>query len=315
MRITATRLSGGALVLPLPVTLECSCACDIPADSFYGVFPALGLAPCGELATLRMELDGLTVFDGLVDEQTLSKNSGGVFLTIKARGRACMLLDNEAVPQMMYRANLWDIYNKCAKQYGFEGIVYSSNPTLSSFVIAKGQSEWQALDSFCKQALGVSPYISGNYIVAKSRPAGRPLLFSNTAAGGTALSAVQVCNKRYPVISKVILKSESRLYDTAVTNPEAEHLQIKRKRYISPPKDWGGNLRTGAEQLIRSSMLKKLLVTVTLPSLTRVDPGDRVTVTDSAASYSGLMAHEVTYRASGAGFTTTVALVLPDYTG
>lgn len=315
MKITATRLSGAVLSLPLPVTLECSCASDIPADSFYGVFPAQGLAPCGELVALRMELGGLTVFDGLVDEHTFSKSGGGVFLTIKARGRASLLLDNEAVPQMMYRANLWDIYNKCAKQYGFEGILYSRNPTLSSFAIAKGQSEWQALDSFCKQALGVSPYISGNYIAAKNRPEGRQLLFSNTAASGIPLSAVQVCNKRYPVISKVILKSESRLYDTAVTNPEAERLQIKRKRYISPPKEWGGNPCIGAQQLMRGSMLKKLLVTVTLPSLTRVDPGDRVTVTDSAASYSGLVAHEVTYRASGAGLTTTVVLVLPDYIG
>jgi len=313
LKLTAINLAGGHFSLPPPISLQCTSAYDIPADGFEGVFPAQQLYGCGELTALTMELEGKTMFDGLIDEQVLSKNGKGEFLTLKARSRAAVLIDNEAIPQTFYRANLWDIYNAHCKQYGFRGLLCDRNPTLSAFTVPKGRSEWQALESFCRQTLGVMPYISDGYIAARKRPTGQRMILSNSVAGGARFSALQVCNKRYGVISKVILKSDSKLYDTAVYNPSSEQLAIRRKRYISPPKEWAGDPRTGADRLMRDSMLKKLLVTATLPGLTAVSVGDRVSIEDEVAHYNDLAVYEVTYRADSTGYATTLALVLPDY--
>lgn len=313
MKITAATITGGQMELPAPALLECTSAYDIPADGFYAVFPAQPLQGCCEFTALTVELEGKLVFDGLIDEQILSKNSKGMFLTLKARSKSAVLIDNEAIPQTFTRANLWDIYNAHCKQYGFRGLLCDRNPTLSAFTVAKGRSEWQALESFCRQTLGIMPYISDGYIIAKQRPAGQHIVLSNTSAGCIRFSSLQICNKRYGVISKVILKSESKLYDTAVFNPIGKQLDIRRKRYISPPKEWAGSPHAGADRLMRDSMLKKLLITVTLPSLTAVSVGDHVSIEDDVASYTDLTVYEVTYKADGTGVSTTLALVLPDY--
>lgn len=314
MRLWATTLAGAEITLPPPVSLRCSLAYDTPADGLEAVFPAAGALGTEELATVAMELDGNTVFDGLVDEQALLKSAGGSFLTLRARGQAALLLDNEAIPQTFYRANLWDIYNAHCRQYGFAGILYDRNPTLYSFTVAKGQSEWQALESFCRQTLGLRPFVRDGWVVARHRPEGRQLLLSNTAAGGLRFSSLAVRNKRYGVISKVILKSAARLYDTAVYHPCFAALDIRRKRYIAPPKDWCDSPRNGADRLMRDSTLKKLLVTALLPGLWAAQPGDRAVIDDGAAAgLGGLVVFEAVYKADAAGYFTELTMVLPDY--
>ena len=316
MKITAKLLSGSRLTLPSPFSLVCNASYDVPADSLEVVFPAASLQSIGELSTIKMELDGKPCFEGIVDEQRLIKNTDGIFLKVQARGNASVLLDNEAIPQTFYRASLLDIYNAVCGQYGFAGIICDKQPRLSAFTISKGQSEWQALESFCRQTLKLRPFVRDNYIVAQPRQAGRRLLISNTAAGGLRFSSIAVRNKRYGVISKVILKNDyTKAYDTAVYNPLYTELKIKRKRYISPPSDWAGDPKQGADRLMRDSMLKKTQVTVTLTGLIFTRPGDTVRLDDSTAGLlkGDLTVFDVCHKASGGGCETTLELVLPAY--
>lgn len=316
MNIKATLAGGRKITLPSPASIAVDAAYDIPADAFEAVFPAEKLLDTGEFISLTAELDGKIIFDGLADEQRLIKNKDGLFLRLQARSRAGMLLDNEAIPQTFYRARLTDIYNAACGQYGFAGVLYDKNPTLSSFTVAKGQSEWQALESFCRQALELRPYIENNYVVARRRRAQGRLLISNTAAGGLRFSSLAVCNSRYGIISKVILKNAATgVYDTAVYNPRFNELNLRRKRYIAPPKDWSGDPKRGADRLMRDSMLKKVLVTAELTGLVYARPGDAAVIADTAARgiEGELTVFAARHTADENGSFTTLTLILPDY--
>ncbi|MEG0838657.1 MAG: hypothetical protein RSF33_02480 [Hydrogenoanaerobacterium sp.] len=316
MRLTAKNLNGYRIALPSPVSLCYNSAYDIPADALDAMFTATSLQNTGELVTLTMELENKIIFDGPIDEQELVKNENGVFLKLRARSKASVLLDNEAIPQTLYRPNLTDIYNTVCRQYGFLGLLYDKNPKLSSFTVAKGQSEWQALESFCRQTLELRPFIQNDYIVAKKRQAAQKLLISNNASGGLKYMSMTVRNKRYGVISKVILKSSTtKLYDTAVYNPLFNELRIKRKRYIAPPKDWVGNPRRGADRLMRDSMTKKVQIFLVLPGLVVVYPGDLVHLDDAAAASLGreFTVFDVCYTANANTAVTKITLVLPEY--
>lgn len=314
MELTAIEVGGARTVLPPPCRLDCSSSWEIPADSLEAEIPLIPPGNrLGEIASVELVQQGHTLFNGLVDEQTLSFGPQGGRLTLQARSRAAILIDNEAIPQTFYHPSLHDIFQAHAAQYGFSGILAQDNPTLNTFTVAKGKSEWQAIESFCRQTLGVTPYVRDGWLVAKPRIFGAPRMISNTVRGGLRYRSLSVCRKRYAVISKVILKSERKLYDVAIENPAALAREIRRKRYISPPKEWAGNPRDGALRLMRDSMRKALLVTVELPGLAQAQVGERFAVADGAADYPELVAYEVRYQAGSAGSYTLLRLVLPDY--
>lgn len=311
MNLYAKVLHGSYFELPAPISLECARAYDVPADGLDAVFPADALEALGELTELRLLLDGELIFDGLVDEQVLTRDAAGVRLTLRARSRAALLLDNEAIPQTFQHVSLRDIYNAHCRQYGFAGILYERNPTLSSFTVAKGQSEWQALENFCRQTLELIPHVEGQYIAARPRKPARRLTLSNITADGLRYSSFQLSNRRYGVISKVILKSDTKLYDTPVYNPQGEALGIRRKRYVSPPREWV-NPRRSADRMMRDSMLKKRTVTAVLPGLIPAGPGDTAELAD-LVGLGRLIVYEATHRANGAKQSTTLLLVQDDY--
>lgn len=311
VKLHAKDALGLAVSLPEPARMVCEQAFDVPADALEAVFPVTGLTAARELAELALELDGTEVFRGVVDEQLVRTDGDGVMMTVRARGMAAVLLDNEAIPQAFERPSLLDMYNAHLRQYGFRGLLYNRNAVLTSYGVAKGKSEWQAFEGFCRQALGVRPRVEDGYVTVRPRAPGRTFVLSNS--GGLAYSALEVKIKRYGVISRVILKSAAGIYDTPVENRAAQLAGIRRKRYVSPSSEWGSNPNAGADRLMRDSMARRLQVTAVLTELADIRVGDRVRVNDGGWSFGELAVAGVTHRASGAGRETELILLSPEY--
>lgn len=312
MKVTAKDARGLALSLPLPTRLVCEQVYDVPADGLEAQFPMSGLAAAQELMEITLELDGAEVFRGVVDEQLVRADGENVLLTVRARSLAAILLDNEAIPQAFVRPSLLDIYNAHIRQYGFLGLLYGTNAVLPQYGVAKGKSEWQAFEGFCRQALGVRPRVENGYVTVRARLPGRLHILGN-GGKGLCYSALEVKVKRYGVISRVILKSAAGIYDTPVENKLAQRAGIRRKRYVSPTSEWGGNPGAGAERLMRDSMARRLQVTAVLPELVNIRIGDRVRVADGGPDFGELAVAGVVHRADGAGRSTELVLLAPEY--
>jgi hypothetical protein len=86
----------GDIKLPVPIRIRLDRDADAPADAFEGVFPcSAGFQPITNLKIFDSQ--GNVCFDGIVDEQENSLTNK--VLTLTARSRAALLLDNEAMPQ------------------------------------------------------------------------------------------------------------------------------------------------------------------------------------------------------------------------
>ena len=119
-----------------------------------------GFQPGGRAAGIsfyQIIKDGEVFFRGLIDEQEVAIDSGGVSLQVCARSLAALLLDNEAIPQTYYVPSAKLIYQRHAQPYGFPAFSGRDKAFSAKLQIDKGTSEWEVIESFCRDHLGARP--------------------------------------------------------------------------------------------------------------------------------------------------------------
>lgn len=231
MNVFAAAASGERTALPAPVSARLCVSADAPADAFSAAFPIR--KSCGAFTDVRaFARDGSLLFDGIVDEQ--SENArGGLLLTLRARSRAALLLDSEAMPQSYARPSLPVIFARHVAPYGFSDCRGGTAVYEGALEVAKGMSEWQAAALFCSRFLGTVPRVRGTVFDASGE------IPKGTAVFGTSgIRYSSLTRNRRPcdLLSEIFCRTEGGgNFVSAARCTEAEQLGILRKRYLTTP--------------------------------------------------------------------------------
>lgn len=312
--ISAVDINDQPVALPDPIECDIVKSFDSPAISFEGIFPCGKAYP--ELYRLKAAVGSRILFEGTLDEQTVSDNDQGRRLKLLARSKGAVLLDNEAIPENYRNIRLTDIFRLHAKPYGFETLIYDGDPFYNYFQIDKGMSEWEVLSRFYYSTMLGNMMVDedGSVLCKHEWPVKETHRFSNKEAGALRYSAVQIVNNRYSPISRFLIRSnETNLY-SYVFNNSASNLRVVRRRCLIPSPEF--NVSDGIGQLeaglrVHQSMLGKLVVTVTVPGLLDARITDRANLDTGYETFTARFVHQVRHRLSAAGSSTTLTLLDP----
>lgn len=239
MKAVAVTAAGEKIALPAPVSFRFCASAGVPADSFTGTFPMIK-SP-GTVSAVRVfTRNGVLLFDGMTDEQDETA-SGGLLLTLRARGRAALLLDSEAMPQSYAYPSLPVIFARHLAPYGFTAYRGSDRVYEGALTVEKGMSEWQVAARFCERFLKTEPRVRGTVFDASGSEPGKSAVF-----GLPGIRYVSLSVKRRPcdLISEVFRLQDGGKFVSAAREKEAEELGILRRRFsASPGADAAGLLR------------------------------------------------------------------------
>lgn len=202
--------------------------------------------------------DNKVVFYGKVDEVINLFGSRQIVTKICARNLAGLLLDNEAEPIAFYKPSADYIFRRYAKPYG---IVCNADdePLAGLFRVDKGMSEWQVIESFCRQKYGAVPKVTGSgELLLKGFSMGKKITFGE---GGVKYSSLRESNRRCELISEIKLKMNVNTpYTSHIKNKNPACKGINRVRYLNTTAD--NTTLSTADRIIENSNLASYSITL-----------------------------------------------------
>jgi hypothetical protein len=280
-----------------------SATLDSPALSLTATFHSDSHP--GELAEVEVLSGDQLLFWGSIDEQETTIDHRGRRVTLEARSRAALLLDNEALPHSYADVGLKTIFDRHIAPYGFSLAGGIPAARLPLYTVAKGLSEWEALEEFTLRALGVRPSIRGE-LVHLGEPSGGGMLA--IGEGGQPYTSLSLTYSPYQILSQILIRDDRGGYTSGVESAEALSRGIRRKRYQIPSGEFAASALPDADRRLRQSRADALSATATLPGLVDVDLGWNVTLREPGFEGYGLYVEGFTYRVGGAGVFTEVRL-------
>lgn len=305
VRLWGTDLGGKSCYLGEALELELVQSADSPADGLVATLARR--EPCPELGEVTAAQGDVVLFRGGVDEQRASHTGRGFLLEVEARGVGAGALDNEARPQAYRWACLGEVFQKHAAPYGLT-IGGDKNPRLWEFAVTKGLSEWEVVESFCRQAGLSRPRWNGSQVWVGPWSPGR-------SWQSPAPTGVTVTHRRSAVLSHVLWRTGRNDYVSAVQSPLAARLGVLRKRYLTPgaASSWSGP-REG-ERLLQEGCLGYRTVELQVAGLWGVAPLDAVEAAHPLVPAGRWMVWESRRTVDKAGARTSLVLADPAYYG
>ncbi|MDD4808208.1 MAG: hypothetical protein PHU30_06920 [Oscillospiraceae bacterium] len=301
--------------LPRPLEFELVQSFDSPAHSFEAIFPCDQLDP--EFHYVEFWNGNKRLFRGMTDEQTITVNDTGRRLKLIARSQGALLLDNEARPQKHENIDLKDMFDCHLRPYGFMYLDADYIPFFNNFPIQKGTSEWEAFYRFFRNSNHGTPYITAdNRVVCHLDPnTGVTHKISNQDPDALHYSNLKMVNNRYSPITEYIIRNQDGLYSYCYQNPD-QTTGLTRRRYLIPSGEFlDRDFRGWNEAAVRilRSMLGKQVITVTVPGYQDASICDRVALDWELQTFPSLFVHQLRWKMSAAGMTTTFTLLDPQY--
>lgn len=265
--------SGTEYLLPELIRFNCSYGYGTPCDAFeiccvYSPEMA-GILP-GSFR-FRAIHDGETQFFGVVDEYRITLDERGSLLHISGRGMAALLLDNES-EALEYTTCTWaDIAANHIEPTGITKIRADAMGTLNRFTVESGTSQWNVLCRFATFAGQLTPRFSKDGTLVVSGQAGSSISITEK----TGCWDVEFSERRYGVISEVLVKNKAAKTSELVVNESFSARGGKCRRVINVPRKTGYDAMryTGMYQIEKSEEESRVL-TCTVPALFCAFPGD-----------------------------------------
>ncbi len=250
--------------------------------------------------------DGKTVFYGVVDETQAEITGDGSLFSVSGRGLAALLIDNEAETAQYYACSISDILNRHVYPWGIRDVSYKSLGYLYNFDIDSGESEWSVLSRFTNFAAGITPRFTRTGKLVISDEEGKRYTLDRTSAFDFIRR-----ERRYGVISSVLVKNKVRGTRTIVTNDEFIQRGGSCRHVLNVPRLTGYNaMRYTGKYQISESEKDSTQYIVTVPRLFAAEPNDIITVNvPEMGSPVTMKAGEVTVWANAAGSGTEITLV------
>lgn len=290
----------GRFLLPEAVSAEIDSEYGVPADSLTVRFS--GVSTPGLYRIDACTDDGELIFRGIVDEQETTETVSGVTSAVYARSPAALPLDNECEPGEYTDPSLDVIAKRHLDRFG---IVCSEHPTAASgkMNVARGQSHWTAVKSFCSLFLGTEPRVNSvGEFRSNCFTGGEPIIFGGSGIGFTSVKSKV---NRYCRISKIYVGTSG---DTIVIeDADAQNRGIIRERRLSLTDSRTGTL-FDADDMISRSKLNAQTVELICPCFIG-DIVGRTAVVEYGSFYGRKMyVIKTRYTANGSDERTTVTL-------
>lgn len=301
MRYEGVTVKGARVALGQPITVRMTSSEDSPADVFTGVFP--GGADCPDLLYWNVyDDDDTLLFGGIVDRQKKDCSGEGILLTIEARSKAALLLDNEAMPQTYINPSLGTLFQNHGAPYGLPKFLGKTASYYWTYVIPKGTSEWQVFWDFCLYCIGIEPRVTPEGVLdVTGQSTGEPVVFSN--AGGIPYSGVTHDRQPKQRLSGLHLQGAvGEGYQNELLDLIAIGKGIRRNRYVTAA-NWQGR------RMLKTARRKSDSVILTCPKPVRCPLGTRATVDDpSLGRLENYRVSGLVYTLDHTGETWTVTL-------
>lgn len=282
--------NGETLKAGAPKRLSLHRSADTPADSLTMTLSGAMLEGRGVPLFVRLYRDGALLFDGIPDEYTLKKSSGGAESFFSCRSRAAVLLDNEILPCTLRMPSLRLLERRFLQPLGLTVAAGDFSLKPGALVFEKGTCVWTALVRFGTEFLGVTPYClkQGSPVFAPRVP-GRVQIQKPLS--------VEVRHRPYSCVSRVTVQSAvSGAYAAVYDNPRAGG--VLRERYLS------AYAKKAPEALIADGERDRFSVCVTVADYAKGTPGDRCDLSRFSAGLSEMELRDITYTVGEKGAET-----------
>ena len=256
----------------LPSFIRWRRSLESPAEGFSGRFPVSSRP--GELVSMRLQRNGGGLFEGKIDTQRLSLSGDGMVLTLEARSRGGLLLDNQATPFVYENISTQGLFGWLIAPFGFV-LVASSPRSLPEFTVRAGQTAWAAFSVFTRLTYGRVPYVSGDMVVVAPTDPGHSVIIGGRER---PISRLEHIINHYRPISRIYIRDEEGEYSTFVSNPDAPSRGIVRERFLAPSGEFASIPQWDAAARIRRSMREMERVVAELPGFHMQRPGGGVVV-------------------------------------
>ena len=247
----------------------------------------------------------------MVDECETVFSQQGRFLELSGRGMAARLLDNEAMGQDYEMASLEDILQDHVHPYGIRVGNTAPMSPVTHFSVATGSSEWAVLYEFARYYHSISPRFNQNGQLILAPWDDQTTLL---VGPGTPVTSLSCRDRRYGVLSQMVVRDRYDNRMETVDNPEFLALGGRRRQILTMPghSSYQAMRYSGTFQLERSA-LEQLRFEVELPIPFYGKPGDLVQLNQPGWERNG------TYRVAEAqtaldqrGAWTLLELVPPN---
>lgn len=217
----------GKIALPSPIRIRLDQDADAPADGFEGTFPLP--AGCGQMTGLTgWDEKGNVWFDGIVDEQEEDLTDGT--LSLSARSRAALLLDNEAMPQNYVNPSLATVFDRHIRPYGFTRYLGNGKNFTGTLAVTKGTSEWAAAAAFCSRFLKTQPRIANGIFDASGSVPEQEFVFGK---GGIRFSSGLARSRYCELYSELYtMDPDGGTYTLSARDADATALNVARRRFL-----------------------------------------------------------------------------------
>ncbi len=266
-------LNGSVTSFQYPLYADIIFSQDAPAAGLRAVFAVSGKIP-GLLSADVFDGD-ILIFRGFIDEQLEYSDKNGCRLEIRARSIEALLLDNEARPQTYFMPSMPLLMERHFSKYGFDHFIGSQSAAAGRLSITKGMSEWDVLDSFCRNFLGTCPAVTPEGVIDIS---------------GNNRSEDVFISKNCPVISATKKLSRKNLvsdlfartysaggYEMHLDSSLAKLNKVKKTRFVNAVDSNGKSVET-VRRLMKKTEDSFECYELVFHGIVRCRPGDVLTV-------------------------------------
>ena len=256
----------------------------------------------------RAEDQGETLLRGVVDEYQVEVSGDGMLLTVSGRGMAALLLDNEAEAVTYQDATIDDILANHVTPWGVTCGEVTSMQCGDLYRVQSGSSQWKAITGFTRYVGGFDPYFTadGLLVVKPLEGSGERLRID----GNTPVLSCRKMEKRYGVISEVLVKDRSQNKEQLVRN-QAFYDRGGRRRHVlyMPRKSTYAAMRYTGMYQIQQSQEGSQEIQIELSGGFAAQPGDVVELYYPPLNLAGLCdVVEAESRGTDQGVTTLLRM-------
>lgn len=191
-------------------------------------------------------------FTGVLDEAEAVWDENGARLFLHGRGMAALLLDNEAEGADYQIATVEEILRDHVSPYGIRTVGGNDMAPVPGFSVETGSSEWAVLYAFARYHHGVEPWfdVAGRLHLDGWKEGAR-----RTVDGGSPVCALRWSEKRYGVLSEVLVRDRSGGRREQVHNGTFAARGGRRRKVLTLPQKSGYETMrySGAYQIARSA--------------------------------------------------------------
>lgn len=265
---------GDATALPAPLSWTFQYTSGVPCDSFQVrcLWEGTNTVDPRQWCTFQALDEDQVVFTGVVDECETALTPQGAWIDVSGRGMAARLLDNEALGQDYQVATLADILRDHVSPYGITVASQAYMAPVSQFSVAVGSSEWSVLYDFVRYYHSISPRFDweGRLVLTPWEDNTRLLLDD-----ATPVTKLVCRDKRYGVLSQVVVRDRYQNRTETVDNPAFQSLGGRRRQVVTMPgkSQYQAMRYSGRFQLERSAA-EQLRIQAEIPMLFFAQPGD-----------------------------------------